>query len=321
MKVIRVVARWSVLLVLVTMLLSVILFRSLLADGVRALQYQPSTITQQISDSAEFTWLGKLYFYASHPVIDKTNRASAECDIEKSSAILGCYANGTIYVYDIDNTELKGVEDVTAAHETLHAAYTRLSDTDKQMVNGLLLDELQTLQGDEIFMERMKAYDNLDAADRLNELHSVVGTEVLGLSLGLEEYYSRYFIDRDKIANMYQGYSSVFFKLESEVKRLVAAYNQMVEERNDIVVSMNQRYDSLQAQMASARRSGFDAQTALSINNNIDEYNVALATVQQQLADYERKLSLLKRQIEESTNHQQRLNQTIDSSLAPSAQL
>ena len=321
-KTIKVVARWVSLALLLGILVAVVMFRGLIADGVRALYYQPSPIVAQLSVDTTFTWLGKMYFYASHPVVDKTNRASTKCGVEKSSAILGCYAGGTIYVYDIDNTELKGVEEVTAAHEMLHAAYARLKTADRENINALLTKELDTLRDNQPFMERLKAYDTLSEQDRLNELHSIIGTEVSMVSSELGNYYAQYFQDRQKVAKLYQNYVSVFFKLQDETQRLVDSYNQLVGERNAMVESMNVRSDELQARVTDAnRRNDIDPALAQSINNEIASYNKALVSTRERLAAYDIKISQLRIKIESSAAHQQQLNQTIDSSLAPAAQL
>ncbi len=50
----------------------------------------------------------------------------------KRNAILGCYnpSSRDIYIYNVTNSELDGVKEVTAAHEMLHAAWERLSESE-----------------------------------------------------------------------------------------------------------------------------------------------------------------------------------------------
>ena len=297
-------------------------YRGIIYDGVRALGYDASEEVVALADGVGFTWLGKLHFYAAQPVFDDTDRASAECGIEKGSAVLGCYAEGIIYVYDVDNSELKGVEEVTAAHEMLHAAYTGLKAPDKERVNQLLKNEENSRSNDKSFMERLSVYDGLNEADRLNELHSIIGTEVSDISAELEQYYAQYFESRAKVVALHDDYAAVFGRLQDELDQLVERYNSLIDMRNQLVTSMNERQGALERRIASANAAGGVSRSeAAAVNAEVDQFNAELSNVRYRVARYDSELENLRQKIDSSNARREKLDQIIDSSLAPAAQL
>lgn len=127
--------------VIVSSLLTVLLFlvagwvvlnRQYVVDQLVVWQYQPSSQISQLAERAQMNDKGTFYFYASEPQLEGTAKFNEVCKRqEENSAILGCFTNGKIFVYDISDERLSGVEEVTAAHEMLHAVYVRLSSSEK----------------------------------------------------------------------------------------------------------------------------------------------------------------------------------------------
>lgn len=127
--------------VIVSSLLTVLLFlvagwvvlnRQYVVDQLVVWQYQPSSEVAQLAERAQMNDKGTFYFYASEPQLDGTAKFNEVCKRqEENSAILGCFTNGKIFVYNISDKRLNGVEEVTAAHEMLHAVYVRLSSSEK----------------------------------------------------------------------------------------------------------------------------------------------------------------------------------------------
>src|SRR6185295_11567695 len=77
-------------------------------------------------------------FYVYHPVLEDKQAFNSHCTDSEKTIVLGCYISRTgIYLYDVTDSRLNGVEQVTAAHETLHAAYERLSSSERKRVDGL----------------------------------------------------------------------------------------------------------------------------------------------------------------------------------------
>ena len=88
-------------------------------------------------------------------------RDSSNCDTEeRTTAILGCYYQRHIYLFDINNKELDGTLDVTAAHEMLHAAYDRLNFFERSYVDGLINAEYEVHKND-ASLKQIMAYLSL----------------------------------------------------------------------------------------------------------------------------------------------------------------
>src|SRR5690606_38163618 len=119
---------------------------------------------------------GVFYFRATHPEIASADEFNQDCPRqEANSPILGCYSTGHIYIYDITNDALDGIEEVTAAHELLHAIWDRMSANDQQRIGGLLRSTYATISNKEL-KERMDYYQRNEPGQFENELHSIIGT-------------------------------------------------------------------------------------------------------------------------------------------------
>src|SRR5687767_3715341 len=124
----------------VSIILAFVVFfnRQYIIDQIVVWQYRPSPAIASIVDRAHLNDKGEFYFYASTPMIEDAASFNKNCTKqEEETAILGCYVNRRIYVYDVTNKKLDGIEEVTAAHEMLHAVYDRLSGDEKQKVDSM----------------------------------------------------------------------------------------------------------------------------------------------------------------------------------------
>ena len=103
--------------------------RQYVVDQIAVWQYQPTSDMVGFAERTTMTDGGKFYLYTSHPSLEKTQAFNTKCDRkEATTAVLGCYASGKIYIYDVTNEQLDGIREVTVAHETLHAVYERMSE-------------------------------------------------------------------------------------------------------------------------------------------------------------------------------------------------
>ena len=126
--------------------------------------------------------------------------------------MLGCYHSGQsgIFVLDVTDSRLDGVEQVTAAHEMLHAAYDRLSRSERSKVDAMLEDYYKNDLKDQRIVETINAYKKSEPKDVVNEMHSIFATEIASLPAPLEKYYQRYFTDRGQIVANAERYKSEF---------------------------------------------------------------------------------------------------------------
>ena len=135
------------ILAVVLLAASVLLFyyRQAIVDQITVWRFTPTTELVSFADRAGLNDLGKFYLYASQTQISDKSAFNTACGKlqNERTVVLGCYV-GTdrrIYIYNVTDTQLDGVRETTAAHEMLHAAYDRLSESDKDRVDALLKDE------------------------------------------------------------------------------------------------------------------------------------------------------------------------------------
>lgn len=210
----------SIILILITTWL--VLNRQYVVDQINVWNYKPSSDIKQIETRSGLAGKGLFYLYSSNPQVDGSADFNVNCGKrEAQSAILGCYTNRNIFVYNVSNDQLDGIEEVTTAHETLHAVWDRMSDADKKAVSALLEAQYASMN-DPKLKERMDYYDRTEPGERDNELHSIIGTEVASISPELDDYYSQYFDDRSKVTTLYASYNAVFTKLADESEALYA---------------------------------------------------------------------------------------------------
>lgn len=306
--------------------LGIYLSHNVIRDQLVVWQFQPSQSVAAISRNINFSQTGERLFFASEPTLNASSTFTKDCDnTEKTTVVLGCYFNRDIYLFDVTNEELNGIEEVTAAHEVLHAAYDRLNVFEKRRINQLLEDAAANLRTNPEFRERMSVYDDLARDDQLNELHSVVGTEIADIDPELESYYGRYFNDRARIVEYYTNYKSVFANLIEEA-------DQLANQLDALAASINARVESYDAASAQLDRDirAFNARADDGEFSSIEEFNAArspLVARSNQLeslrvsinADIDR-YEALKQQYDGLSSHLTELNNSIDSKLAPKPQ-
>ena len=205
-----------ILLIIMGILTAGFLNRDFLLDYYAAMSYEPSDEMMEIRDKINLTENGEFIFNASRPVLDNRDDFNEHCrTVASETAVLGCYTDKTIYVYDIESAELEGIKEVTAAHELLHAVYARMDESKKAELQPILK---------QVYKENMDVLrDDLDLyvdAEREEEIYVRAGTEVADLPEILEKHYAEIFKDQDKIVAYYNDYSSVFKNLKAELESL-----------------------------------------------------------------------------------------------------
>lgn len=223
-----------------------ILNRQYVADVVTVMTFQPSSEIAAVEERIQLTEEGKFAFYSSEPELASGETFNEDCPRqEPDSPILGCYSLGKIYVYDVENEKLDGIEEVTAAHEMLHAVWERLSERERQDLEVVLTEVFEAHASAEL-QERMDYYSRSEPTEITNELHSILPTEVETIGDELEAYYATYFMDRQVILDYHDQYSSAFTELTS---RADAVYKEL-EELAAQIDSETSQYDAAVAQLS-----------------------------------------------------------------------
>lgn len=217
-----------------------------ISDYINVWSYKPSTVVMSFAERTGLSDNGTFLYLASQPVLDGTQLFNDECNnVENVASILGCYKDNRIYIYDVNDEKLDGIREVTAAHEMLHAAYARLNEKEKNKVNKLLRLEYEKIKDDENFKSRMEFYARTEPGQINNELHSVIGTEMASISPELEEYYSRYFEDRQRSVGLNSKYLSVFAELDKHAKEILSSRDDLAQSINDRTQRYNQEIRDL----------------------------------------------------------------------------
>lgn len=314
--------RLLVSLALLGLALAIFLNRQALVDNFLVWQYKPSSSIAAIVERTELTEKGKFYFYASHPELANRETFNNTCTARDSeqSVVLGCYTGMKIYVFDIDNPKLDGIKEVTAAHEMLHAAYDRLSADERKRVDQLVETQLGQITEERI-LSLVKEYDKTEPGERLNELHSILGTEVAELSPELETYYQQYFKNRGVVVALAHSYGSVFDELKSRASALLAeltALADRIDRRNaEYTAAAQQLNNDIEAFNARARsgrmtRAEFESERA-ALEAQQDNLQAFYDSIKADIALYDMK----RNELEAINTESEVLNRSIDSKLSP----
>ncbi len=220
--------------------------RQFLSDQILALTYQPSNEIANIENSLQLTSEGQRIFRASQPAIEDQEAFNEHCQSHNVDvSVLGCYTNAHIYLYNVDKSELQGIKEATAAHELLHAAWARLSDNDKNDISAKL-DAYYNEHKNELGKE-MGLYNE---EQRLDELHSRVGTEGKNLPSDLSAYYAKYFYNQAHIVSYYDFYNGTFKALQTQADKLLGEIDELKAKIESQTNEYKTRSEALSSQIA-----------------------------------------------------------------------
>lgn len=247
-----------------------ILNRQYVIDVYQAFTYKPTSDAAALIDDIAFSPRGRLLAQASHLEVNTASDFNQNCkQQEEGSAILGCYTSGRIYVYNVDNVELNGIKEVTAAHEMLHAAWVRLSVSEQTRLSELLEAEYQA-QADDALKEKMDYYARTEPGEKYNELHSIIATEFVTVSDELESYFAHYFTDRQQVVALHKTYQAVFDKLEAQADALYTELSTMAKQ----IEAMRANYTS-ESTALNAAITSFNARANNGGFASTEEFNTA----------------------------------------------
>jgi hypothetical protein len=246
----------------------VILNRQFVIDQLTVWSYAPSSAIATIEERSEFTDKGRFYFYTSQPVVATQEDFNRHCPRQEvGSPILGCYTGtGQNYIYDITNERLDGIEEVTAVHEMLHAAWYRLSADEQATITNQLEAAYQKITDQEL-QDRMAYYERTEPGEYVNELHSILGTEIADLGPELEAYYESYF-DRATVLGLHEKYDSVYKELDGRADELYA----LMGELSVSIESRLTAYDTSSAQLT-ADISAFNERASAGQFSSMAQFN------------------------------------------------
>lgn len=283
-------------------------------DYVRLQNYVPSQEIAKLALESGMSPKGQNIFYVNDPQIADKSTFNSKCPQKEQSIVLGCYNGREIYVYNVTEQQLAGIKEVTAAHEMLHAAYDRLSTSEKKSVDSMLLSFFETIQ-DQRLKNIIEAYRKEDPSVVSNELHSIIGTEVRNLPPKLEQYYQKYFKDRSKVVNLSEQYEMVFIDAKNKADQLLGDLSLRKAEIERLEKQIEQTMALLQQQNSSLdnykNANDINQYNALVpiYNQTVRQYNFLVQEMGQLINEYNQKVA----EYNDLAGYQQELINSIDS--------
>ncbi len=224
---------------------------------------------------------GSALLARSSPKLVDRSQLGATCTLDLQLNVLGCHSPGSITVLGVTDPRLDGMVETTTAHELLHAAWATLEPAERDRLTEQLIAEFE-IRADPDLRARVDAYRAQDPSVVPNELHSILGTELSGLSPVLEEHYRRWFSDRAAVAALATSSIATFDDLRRRV-----------EELDDRIESERRTLDAAEVRLNSrstdlARREA-DIES-LADSGRIDEYNADVGGFNADVDAYNRAL-------------------------------
>ncbi len=255
--------------------------RYTVTDWWKLRNYKPAPVIASMADAASLSDKGRKIFYVNNPELKPKTNFRSFCDIAEQSIVLGCYlSTQNIYILDVTDDRLEGVEQVTAAHEMLHAAWDRLSNSDKKKLTKLLYTEEAKLT-DQRIKDTLASYRQSGGESIIpNEMHSIFGTELRNLSPELEQHYKQYFKSRSVVVALAESYAAAFTEREAKIAEFDTELNNLKAEIDKFEVELKSQSASLDAEyqnMLSLRQSNPSL-----YNSKVNEFNLQVRSYNQQ---------------------------------------
>ncbi len=257
--------------------------------------YETPAGVSALASEVTMTDYAEKVFYVNQPAITPKANFSEFCPKNggERTIVLGCYhpkQNG-IYLLQVTDKRLNGVQQVTAAHEMLHAAYDRLSNDERERVDAMLMDYYDNGLNDKRISDTIASYKQSEPNDVVNEMHSIFGTEIDVLPVQLEVYYGQYFEKRSAVVAFANDYQDEFTSRQKIVETADAQLSIMkaqIDELNADLKAKQSEITDAQATLNELRSSDVTAYNAAvpAYNRLIDAYNLEIQQLRNLIARY-----------------------------------
>ena len=285
----------SQLIVLALLAATVFAERQTIYDQWQLHGYTAPAVVANLATQDGMTGYARKIYYVNHPSVLTGAQFNLACPSNggEKTIVLGCYHGGQrgIALLSVNDPLLNGVEQVTAAHEMLHAAYDRLSTSEKNKIDALLQNYYQHDLHDARLLGIIDAYKLSEPNDLVNEMHSVFGTEISSLPLPLEKYYQRYFTNRSIVVAFASKYQAEFTNRQNIVAQndaqLATLKAQIEFIQSDLQIKLTAIYAN-QSRLQGLRDSDVPAYNAgvPAYNQLVDRYNYEARNLQALVAQY-----------------------------------
>ena len=286
-----------------------------ISDIIAGISYRPSDEMSQIREKLLLTSKGARIFNATRPELKEKEEFNQICrDFENEDAVLGCYRNDRVYVYDIPDEELNGILEATSAHELLHAVYHRMGMDEKARLSPILWEVYQN--NSDVLGDEIELYDE---SKKEEELYVRIGTEIADLPAELDRHYGEIFENQDLIAEFYRSYIGVFREIEESLEKL----SLKIKELEGVISTKTARYETDVAALNADILEFNNCANAPSCFASSSRRNALMARKEVVSALYDdidglvAEYNNLVREYNENLLHGQALNMTINSAILP----
>lgn len=282
--------------------------------------YTPTTTIAEYADRSTMTDEGRFLFYASRPEVLAGDDFDGHCSSElEGVGILGCYQHGDkrIYLFDVTDDRLDGIEEVVAAHEMLHAAWDRMGQGERDALAPLLEEAADARSDDPDFQKTLEYYAQAEPGERLNELHSIIGTEFADIPADLEKHYATYFSDRAALVQLHVTSHAVFQQQQEAIDDIVARLTALQEGVDTDYASYNAGYDQLNLDIVDfntrANAGEFSSQSQFTAERNaLIQRQADLDALYATIVDRKNQYDALVTQLDDLNAQVDELNQSIN---------
>lgn len=258
-------------------------------------KYASTKDSSEVLSDLNLTSKGDLVYRASLTEVDNKDSFKERCPVQdyEDASVLGCYSDRKIYVLKVDEPKLAGVEEVTAAHELLHAKFERMGPSEKEEV-GQLVTELRKNITDSETNELVKNYESkLGAGEGLNnEMFAIYGTQLKDVGSELEEIYRDYFKDRASIVDKYFAYNAEFNRLETVIRGYDSHLDALKSQKEALeaeIDSLGSELNVEKQEIDSLKNGGSQEQyqsAAIAYNSRVEVYNRKVGQIRSIIAQY-----------------------------------
>jgi hypothetical protein len=284
-----------------------------IADQFAFWGFDPTPAVAEYADRTTMTDEGKFLFYASEPSVAADGDFDGTCSTQQEDVgILGCYlpSSKRIFLYDVTDDRLDGLEEVVAAHEMLHAVWDRMSAQEQAELEPLLEAEVAARSDDPALAKTLAFYAEAEPGERANELHSIVGTEFGDIGPELEAHYALYFSDRAALTALHEQSNAVFVQQQQAIDTLITQIDSLADSIDTDYAAYNSGYDELNADIASfnSRADAGDFPSLFAFNQERD----ALVQRQDELDAFYDSIAARKAQYDDLVTQLDALNAEVD---------
>lgn len=286
--------RLGFLVILIAIIGSAYLVRQRIYDAIRLYNYHPPAPIALLAREDTMNAYTTKVFYVNHPKLISTVQAFRRaCPIDKQNIVLGCYYVGQrgIFIFNVNDPALAGVQQVTAAHEVLHAIYARLSNKARNQLDQELNAYYKHGLTNSRVQAEVKIYQKTEPGSVYDEMSCTFGTEIANLPPALNKYYQQFFNNRMAIVNYEKQYQAAFTSRKNQIKaddQQLAIMKKSIDALQLALTTQLNQINAQRAQLQSTppQNNANYNRKVIVFNENVSGFNLEVNRLKAKIASY-----------------------------------